>query len=62
MDHISFMQILKGEDERNKSQKLKEKTKEKNQFILIRYRSNHNSSSIQSKCINIENQDILEVV
>ena len=58
MDHISFMQILKGEDERKKSQKLKEK----NQFILIRYRSNHNSSSIQSKRINIENQDILEVV
>ena len=55
MDHISFMQILKGEDERKKSQKLKEKTKRKEPIILIRYRSNHNSSSIQSKRINIEN-------
>ena len=48
--------------EKKKLETFKEKTKEKNQFILIRYRSNHNSSSIQSKCINIENQDILEVV
>ena len=56
------MLILKGEDERKKLEKFKEKTKEKNQFILIRYRSNRNSSSIQSKCISVENQDILEVV
>ena len=56
------MLILKGEDERKKLEKFKEKTKEKNQFILIRYRSNRNSSSIQSKCISIENQDNLEVV
>ena len=57
------MLILKGEGERKKkSEKFKEKTKEKHHFILIRYKSNHNSSNIQSKLHNIENHYILEVV
>ena len=45
-----FMQDFKMDRwKKKKKEKFKEKTKEKHNFILIRYKSNHNSSNIQSK-------------